>query len=103
MSQGKLETPPVGLEPCATKCPICTGAWYHEKRWHNIFLKVDKAEVVQFLECEPLQKQMGQLVASRDNILDILWRQEKWRMDKIFRDKVKKSNVDALFLLGSYN
>lgn len=92
MSRGILETPPVQLEKCGTKCPVCTGAW------HKIFLAVNKAKLVNFLECEPFQKQMGMLVAKGDNIVDILWSVEKWRIEEIFGCKVKKSKIDALFL-----
>ena len=92
MSHGKLETPTSDIERCGDKCPVCRGDW------HKTFLKVDKVKVIRFLECDSFQKQMGTLVASGDNVVDILWRDEKWRMKDIFRCNVKKSHVDALFL-----
>ena len=83
---------PYRWEPCATKCPICTGAW------GKIFVRVDKDEVVRFLQSEHALRCIP-LYAKRDNIVDTLWKGEGWRLEKIYRRKtVSKFNVDALFL-----
>ena len=94
LSRGKLEPPPSESHagPCGDKCPMCTG------EWGDIFLPVSKNQVVRFIESDYFSRHVP-LLASYDNIVDVLWNGETWRIEEIYGKKsVGKFNVDGLFL-----
>lgn len=96
MHTGKLQMPlpPIICTPCGDKCPICTGAW------EKIFRKVDKAQVILFLESETFSKKVHTLEVKGDNVVDLLWKgEEKWRLEEIYRRKsLDRFNIVGLFL-----
>ena len=74
------------------KCGICTGAWF------KTFLRVNKDSVVQFLKSHHFSKEVP-LIARNNNVVDVLWKGERWRIEEIYGKKsVNKTVVSALFL-----
>ena len=95
LSAGEVEPPPVQCiiqKRCMDKCGICTGAW------SKTFLRVNKDSVVRFLESHHFSKEVP-LIARNDNVVGILWKGERWRIEEIYGKKsVNKTVVSALFL-----
>jgi len=76
---------------CINMCPICNGTW------KLTFLPVVRIKVEKFVKL--LDRKYLPLVAEKDNLLNILWKDEKTRMEGIFgRKTVAKFNVGGLFL-----
>lgn len=89
---GALSLHPPVLAPCGNKCAICTG------KWSNIFMRVKKDRVIRFLQSDHFEKWVP-LPAKNDNIVDVLWTGERWRIeDMMVKKTVPKSSVDGLFL-----
>jgi hypothetical protein len=70
--------------------------------WHNIFRRVHRNEIINFLESESFQRGIHSTKVKGDNIIDILWKAnspERWRVEKICGIKsAERSNIDELFL-----
>jgi len=75
---------------CGNKCAIFNGSWT------NTFLPVYKVKVEKFIRvmgCKYLP-----LKADEDNIIDVLWKEEKPRIEGIYGKKtITKYNVGGLF------
>ena len=82
---------PIDHRPCASCCPICT------KDWHKTLLLVDRNHVVRFLR--HMDRKLTPLKAKDNNVVDLPWTEEKWRIKDIFHTtNITKYHVDSLFL-----
>mmetsp|Transcript_28527 Transcript_28527/g.60197 ORF Transcript_28527/g.60197 Transcript_28527/m.60197 type:complete len:324 (-) Transcript_28527:7-978(-) len=90
LSAGALDSQRVEGE-CGGMCPICS------KKWSNLFLRIDRTEAVKFLRI--VDRKHFPMLVEKDTVLDLLWKTENARIEKIFRKKtVQKKNVNCLFL-----
>ena len=76
---------------CNNMCPICNNTW------KLTFLPMVKTKVEKFVKL--LDRKYLPLEADKDNLVDILWKEEKSRVEGIFGKKsVTKFNIGGLFL-----
>ncbi len=88
LAYGVLREADPDIDPCKDSCPICMKKKNGQRHWDSIFYKMNKQQLVSFLESRIIQDAFP-LKAERDSLTNLLWKANDWK-GKIFRMPAKK-------------
>ena len=92
MLSGKFERPPLVIAPCGNRCGVCLG------KWGDIHIPVYEDSVVDFLSSAVAAEHLPMPIDRKKKISSMLWGNTYWIKLIFDQQRVKRANVDALFL-----
>ena len=92
LSSGLLDSSHNDVTPCKDSCYVCTGSY--KKYFSNVF----KESVIHFLKSRKFSDAVPMMIRA-DELIDLLWTEEDWKIEIFDKNRIQKYNVESLFLL----